>query len=120
MRPLVQLGLIALLCGSLSTPLVSQTTTVVYREAADLFEVLDNVSEWWPDYTEPEYRQYWTDSIGFQPGDSALFASYAALRSRYVVRPSSPAVADWRTGSGLFSHPDALIAQGHRCYHVTH
>lgn len=48
--------------------------TVVDREAADLFEILDNASEWWPGYTETACQKYWIDSIAFRPGDSAVFA----------------------------------------------
>lgn len=55
---------------------------VAYREPADVFEIVDNVSRWLPEKNEPEYRDAW-DARGLgAPGDDALFAAYARVRSR--------------------------------------
>ncbi len=75
---------------------------VRYREAADVFEMLDQVSAWWPDYVEPAYRQSWIDARRLEPGDSTYFARYAQLRARHVDR-TSEAGGGRRDGSGLFT-----------------
>jgi hypothetical protein len=80
---------------------------VVHRDAADRFELLDNVSSWWPEYVEPEYRAAWIARGLARDGDSAFFARYAAIRGRYLPRPQSNA-SSWRERSGLFSAGDGL------------
>jgi hypothetical protein len=83
---------------------------VAYREPADAFEILDNVSEWWPGYTDPAYREAWADSVGVVPADTTFFARYARLRSRYFDR-SGQQDEDPRTSrSGLFTDRAALTA----------
>lgn len=82
--------------------------SVGYRETADHFELLDQVSAWWPDYVEPAYRQAWMTRGLARPGDSAVFAAYARLRARHVDRTGQGGrdAAAWRadsTGPGLFS-----------------
>jgi hypothetical protein len=100
-------------------PLIS----VRYREAACLFEILDQVSAWWPDYVEPEYRKAWIARGLEQKGDSIWFRRYATLRSRYFDRTgqqgdSAAGSAAWRAGSGLFTagatqHADPVAAAFH-------
>jgi hypothetical protein len=83
---------------------------VAYREPADAFEILDNVSEWWPGYTEPAYREAWVDSVGIVPADSAFFARYAQLRARHFDK-SGQDNGDPRTSrSGLFTDRATLTA----------
>jgi hypothetical protein len=85
---------------------------VAYREAADLFELLDHVSAWWPDYVEPAVGDAWRARGLTAPGDSSWFARYARVRARYFDRrgqegggrAAGDAVPEaWRAGSGLFS-----------------
>lgn len=83
---------------------------VAYRQPADAFEILDNVSDWWPGYTNPEYREYWADSIGITSTDSAFFARYKVLRDRYFDR-SGQQNEDPRTSpGGLFTDTRVLSA----------
>lgn len=83
---------------------------VAYREPADAFEVLDNVSEWWPGYTEPAYREAWADSVGILPADSAFFAQYAQLRSRYFDKSGQDNEDPRTSRSGLFTDRAVLAA----------
>jgi hypothetical protein len=102
-----------LLALALSASVVSargQAITVRYREAADAFEILDNVSAWWPDFTESAYRTFWRDSIGITPADSALFVRYAQLREKYYDKSGQGNTAPRRDGSGLFSDRATLRA----------
>lgn len=95
-----------------STSLVAyaQPVRVAYREAADAFEILDHVSNWWPGYNAPEYRQFWIDSLGFLPGDSAQFTQYAALREKYYDKRGQGNSQPRRDGSGLFTDRIVLNA----------
>jgi hypothetical protein len=36
---------------------------VEYSKSADIFELMDNVSNWWPGFTEVEYEKYWNKNI---------------------------------------------------------
>src|SRR5262249_13757064 len=56
---------------------------VTYREAANVFEILDNLSNWWSGKCDPEYRAYWVERFGVTPEDEQRFASYKAIRKRY-------------------------------------
>jgi hypothetical protein len=56
---------------------------VTYREAASVFEILDNVAGWWEGKNEPEYRAYWTKRFPLSADDERAFATYTELRRRY-------------------------------------
>jgi hypothetical protein len=92
------------------TSLSAQSITVLYREPAEAFEILDHVSEWWPGYVEAAYRKHWVDSIGFRTGDSAVFARYAQLREKYFDKRGQGNSAPRRDGSGLFTDRATLSA----------
>lgn len=57
-----------------------------YRRAADVFELLDNVSDWWPGYTDAQYREHWVRHVGLTVADDTILASYAALRTRHFSK----------------------------------
>lgn len=120
MRRRVVLIVSVLLSGSGTVPsaLPAQTLSVAYREPADVFEILDNVSNWWPGYTDDAYLVYWRDSVGFTAGDSLAFAQYAALRHRYFRKDGQGNSAPRRDGSGLFTDRATLDADpvGHAFY----
>jgi hypothetical protein len=84
---------------------------VRYREPADIFEILDHVSEWWPGYVEPEYRRFWLDSVAaLSPLDAEMFARYRVLRERHYDRTGQADAAPRRDGAGLFTARAALLA----------
>jgi hypothetical protein len=55
---------------------------VRYREAANAFEILDNLSRWWSGKCDPEYREEWQSRFGVTPEDERHFAAYKAVRKR--------------------------------------
>lgn len=75
---------------------------VEYRKAADVFEILDQVSAWWPEYVDGAYRAAWIRDGRSQQGDSAFFVRYAQLRARYFDRDGQQTTSR-REGSGLFT-----------------
>lgn len=38
---------------------VNVQVKIEYSRSADIFEVMDNVSNWWPGFTGEEYSKYW-------------------------------------------------------------
>ncbi len=61
--------------------------TVTYREAANVFEILDNLSNWWSGKCEVEYRTYWKERFGITAEDDQRFAAYKQLRKRHYPHP---------------------------------
>ncbi len=109
-------ALFVLLLGACATPPVPAPTsasaaaparpplvTAVYREPAVVFETLDNVSLWWKDKCNPEYRADWERRFGVIGDDDAKrFATYKELRKRTYAYPSEE--KDPHTNaSGLFA-----------------
>lgn len=83
---------------------------VVYREPADAFEILDNVSEWWPGYCDSAYRESWADSVGILPSDSTFFTQYARLRSRYFDKSGQENEDPRANRNGLFTDRATLTS----------
>ncbi|MFT3775339.1 MAG: hypothetical protein QM820_59075 [Minicystis sp.] len=78
--------------------------TVTYREAASVFEILDNVTGWWKGKCDPEYREAWQQRFGVTPDDERRFAAYKEIRKRYYPRPTDDPTADpATTENGLFA-----------------
>lgn len=61
--------------------------TVTYRDGANVFEILDNVSSWWPDKCDAEYRTYWKERFGITAADDERFATYKKIRKAHYPRP---------------------------------
>ena len=80
---LKKLLICAISFGIFSTPLRADVTlTVEYREAADLFFLMDNVSEWEKGATDPRYRAEWTKRFGWSVKDQAVAELYREYRNR--------------------------------------
>ena len=82
----------------------ASSLTVTYRKAANLFEVLDNVSNWWRGKCDPEYREQWQHRFGVTAEDEQRFAAYKAIRKRYYPRPRDTGETEPSTTEhGLFA-----------------
>lgn len=70
---------------------------VEYHQATDVFNVLDNLSDWLPGYTASVYGEYWQAHLGLDGADRAALAAYAAFRQRTApaarAAPLDPAAA---------------------------
>ncbi|CAD0340262.1 hypothetical protein NCPPB940_27400 [Xanthomonas hortorum pv. taraxaci] len=77
-----------LLCATAhaAPPTPSSTSSthvqVGYSEATDLFNLLDNLSDWLPGFTVPVYRSYMEAHGGLDQADLAALAAYADFRRR--------------------------------------
>lgn len=56
--------------------------TVAYREAASLFEFVDNASAWYPDKNDPEYWEHATGPLGFGRPEQDLLDRWVEVRRR--------------------------------------
>lgn len=56
--------------------------TVGYDAAFDLFNLLDNLPDWLPGYTNAIYRQDWERRFGLDEKDRAALEAYARFRQR--------------------------------------
>ncbi|MEM0963599.1 MAG: hypothetical protein AAGK21_13800 [Bacteroidota bacterium] len=110
LRSIILCALLIVVIGANASAQTSVRLEAVYREPADTFEILDNVSNWWPGYNEAPYREYWSDSFGISPADSVLFARYAQLRERYFDKTGQQNDDPGTSRSGLFTDRAALNA----------
>ncbi|CAE6750732.1 hypothetical protein XA1314C_16580 [Xanthomonas arboricola] len=74
----------------------SSPVQVGYSEATDLFNLLDNLSDWLPGYTAPVYRSYFETHGGLDPADRAALVAYADFRRRTsgLAKDDDPEVLD--------------------------
>ncbi|MEB3416884.1 hypothetical protein VCJ71_12505 [Alteriqipengyuania sp. WL0013] len=85
------------------------TLTVSYRETADLFSTMDNMSDWLPGNTIPAYREEWEARFGWTEADQQWVDSYKEYRRRTILKgQGSP---DPRSSpDGIFASRDQLTA----------
>jgi hypothetical protein len=74
---------------------------VAYREGANVFEIMDNVSNWYPGKCELPYREDWIARFGIAAEDERAFETYAEIRKRYYESPPPITPEDERAGVGL-------------------
>jgi len=80
-----------------------------YSAPADLFSLMDNVSEWAPGFTEPEYREYWRGEYGWSTEDEEWARRYTDYRKR-TYRDDGQAEQDPRSASdGLFAKRTSVL-----------
>lgn len=74
----------------------STPVQVGYSEATDLFNLLDNLSDWLPGFTVPVYRNYFETHGGLDQADHAALVAYADFRRRTsgLAKGDDPEVLD--------------------------
>jgi hypothetical protein len=113
MRPSAISVLVAALLGWASHVAVAQPdarAAAHYRQAADVFELLDNVSNWWPGYSDARYREYWVRTFGLSAEDDSLLARYARLRERHFDKTGQSNEDPATSEGGLFTARSTLHA----------
>lgn len=63
---------------------------VTYRSVANVFEVMDNVTQWLPAKNDREYRDWWDAYASPTPEDESWFARYEEVRKRSYPAASPP------------------------------
>lgn len=56
---------------------------IVYREPANIFNLMDNTSLWLKDFCKKEYNTYWKEKNGINKKDQEFFKKYQKLRQKY-------------------------------------
>jgi hypothetical protein len=107
MRPLL-----IFLCTLLSAPTIAEVNIQVeYSESADYFDLLDNLSNWWEGFTEPEYGKEWQNRFGvFTELDRASFEKYRKLREKYYNDPDQSEKDPLKNRNGFFSMTSTFSA----------
>ncbi|QZD86278.1 hypothetical protein [Qipengyuania psychrotolerans] len=83
--------------------------TVSYRETADLFSTMDNMSDWLPGNTIPAYRKEWEARFGWTEADQQWVDSYKEYRRRTILKgQTSPNPRS--SPDGIFASRDQLTA----------
>lgn len=85
----------------------SVTFRADYREAANVFQILDCVSNWEPDFCSDngEYRKFWKAQFGLTEEDKKFFKEYATIRSKYFDLAASD--ISWKI-DGVFSRASEI------------
>ena len=101
--------ILTLLASATPRPVAPQAAAH-YRQAADVFELMDNVSDWWPGYSDRRYRSYWVRNIGLSAADDTLLTRYAKLRERYFDKRGQSNEDPATSEGGLFTARATLTA----------
>lgn len=81
---------------------------VVYKEPANIFTVMDQVSEWNKDFCKTVYKNYWKGKYPFSKADQNYFARYKKLREKYFINADSNIKDVTKAKSGLFVEAESL------------
>ena len=100
---------VALLTLCISTVDAELRVDAGYSAAADLFSLMDNVSDWSPGFTEQEYRDYWQSEFGWSAEDEDWARRYREYRQK-TYRDDGQAEQDPRTATdGLFAKRSSVL-----------
>lgn len=106
--------LILILAGCSLQPIKQHPASVeiefAYSESANIFDLMDNVSNWWPGFTDPEYQEYWKKNIGLSDADLDVFKKYKVFRQKYYNDPDQTPNDPKNNRNGFFSTVGALYA----------
>jgi hypothetical protein len=84
--------------AALGTPVV-----VNHHVPTDVFNLLDNLSDWMPGYTTASYGTYWKQHFGISRADRAALEKYAEFRRRVFPVGSERKADDPESPDGLFA-----------------
>ncbi len=87
------------------TLFVQAKTTIIarYSKVSNIFSTMDQVSNWWPGFTESEYQSYWKVRFGLSDEDQKLFNTYEKLRWRYYNDPDQTEKDPLKNRNGFFA-----------------
>lgn len=83
---------------------------VEYSMSADVFELMDNVSNWWPGFTEDEYQKYWNKQVKSDPKDIGIFKKYVSIRKKYYNDPDQKEKNPLNNRNGFFANSGSIKA----------
>ncbi len=77
--------------------------TVRYSEAANIFEIMDNTSNWCPGFNDEAYEQFWRENLKITDEDTVLFKQYKKLRESHYNDPDQYEKSPLKNRNGFFS-----------------
>lgn len=77
-------------------------------QSANLFWMVDQLSQWDSRYTSPAYRTYWEKKVGFSDGDYVVLDQYARLRRRLARLDESEVRQEISPWTSLFGSSTIL------------
>ena len=83
---------------------------------ANFFWIIDQISQWEPEYTDPAFRAYWMSKLKFNPEDAKVLHAYVTMRRRLADLESPeykrvPTPAESLFGrAGVLPHERFLVA----------
>ncbi len=84
---------------------------VQFSYSANYFDLMDNVSNWWEGFTEPQYQIEWQKRNGpLTEVDKKFFGQYKTLREKYYNDPDQKEKDPTKNRNGLFSRLGAIEA----------
>ena len=83
---------------------------VAYSESANIFDIMDNVSNWFPGFCEETYQEYWNKKYPLSSKDSELFAKYKSIRERYYNDPDQLERDPLKNRNGMFALLSTITA----------
>lgn len=81
---------------------MSFSIKISYREVANLFTIMDQVSGWKKEFCKEIYGQIWKEMYPLRKQDSIFFKRYKELREKYFFNPDRSTKALNESASGLF------------------
>ncbi len=83
---------------------------IEYSRSADVFEIMDNVANWWPGFNEEEYSNFWRKRFGLSEKDNELLGRYAKIREKYYDDPDQKEKNPLLNRNGFFSTNGSVAA----------
>ena len=83
---------------------------VFYSESADIFEILDNLSDWWPEFVWKEYQEYWLNNFALNKSDRVLLKKYSKIRKKYYNDIDGKEGHPLKNRNGFFSTAGSIDA----------
>lgn len=77
--------------------------SITSSEAANSFEILDNLSQWYPGFNTSVYNDYWKQHKLTNSEDAKFFKQYKALREKYFHDPDQSQKDPLKNRNGFFS-----------------
>ncbi len=95
---------------SLAAPASIVSFEVTYSDVANTFEIIDNVSNWWPGFCEEEYRKYWELKYPVSEEDLKLFGDYKKIRDKYYDASDQSEPDPSKNRNGVFAFQSILTS----------
>lgn len=92
-----------LLCLLLNPLWATVKISAHFSEAANYYEILDHLSQWFPGFTDDEYLKYFDQNKLLRPQDREFFSKYRLIRKKYYSDPDQKEKDPLKNRNGFFA-----------------